>query len=90
MTGMYVNPNDYVWVRLTDAGLKFYRDDATEWNKKHPQCGRRNYPDLENGWYKTQFWHLMNLFGNTFSLGGSFPFMDMCFEQPTKPAGEPQ
>ena len=57
-----MNINEYVWVRLTDAGYE--RHTPYSWD------------EAGNGWYRFQLWDLMAIFGRHLHIGSTPLFED--------------
>jgi hypothetical protein len=60
------NVNHFVWVRLTDVGLKHLRTPEHEWRLK--------FLRTEDGWSQWQLWDLMYVFGPLMGNGFPVPF----------------
>lgn len=78
MADVSINLNDTVRVRLNDVGLAIYRKDAEALHAVLPEKARANFP-LEptlwpDGTYRTQMWHLMQMFGPHLALVCDTPF----------------
>jgi hypothetical protein len=78
-----INPNDYVRVRLTEAGKRLLvrsTDELNEWLKKRgPQCTyRAKVPEWDkDGWIRDQFHSIMGHFGDCWKLGSELPFTEL-------------
>jgi hypothetical protein len=70
------NLNDWVKVKLTDKGKNIYYHQFDAINQTYEkQIIKPHYPELtEDGYYKTQLWCLMNLFGEHLYMGFDPPF----------------
>ncbi len=69
--GTAFNVNDYVWVRLTDAGRKHHR----EWYEaRYPMLPYRAPDESADGWSKWQLWALMKEMGEACNMGMPLPF----------------
>lgn len=69
------NVNDYVWVKLTPAGLKILERNFYELRRAFPNLPKQFLPpsvDAE-GYTKYQLWALMHDFGNHMVMGGQSP-----------------
>ena len=66
---MEMNINEYVWVKLTEAGEEAY-------NKHFKNLGIEPPPlkKTRDGWLKFQMWRLIQYFGSQCYLGGKGPF----------------
>jgi len=68
------NVNDYVKVKLTEAGINELRNQHEELKKRGYE-GDFKTPEVdENGYTKYQLHYLMNLFGHLMHLGFCVPF----------------
>lgn len=74
-----VNANVNVKVRLTDYGVSILKNRHDELNEYIRICGGQGFGEFElnldeNGYYTTQLWTLMNIFGKTTTIGSENPF----------------
>lgn len=71
------NINDYVYVKLTDAGRMEIRRQAEEledyWKKPRGTFSNHKEEDAD-GWSKWQMHELMNTFGGMTFVWGKLPF----------------
>lgn len=82
VSNVAVNINDYVKVKLNQAGkdIYFHRDDETrrayaERNGYYPACFQPKYPEVdENGYSKFQLWEFMKIYSDYMDLGKALPF----------------
>lgn len=69
------NLNDYVKVKLTDKGKEIFRKDRERLNHMGVRWHFNTEPELDvDGYYKTQLWSLMELFGEHICMGCDVPF----------------
>ena len=72
-----INLNDHVRVKLTKRGMVAFMERRLELNRSL-RPGAQPFPlqpDLdEEGFYRTQLWHLMQVFGHLCMLGPEPPF----------------
>lgn len=69
------NINDYVWVRLTDAGKIACRRQHDELRRQYPMIGKYVPPETDaQGYSRWQLWQLMQTFGPSISHGSPVPF----------------
>jgi hypothetical protein len=69
------NVNSYVRVRLTDKGRELHRADWDSLLKPlKPPRWEYQPPQENDGWWRTQAWHLMQLFGPHITMGMPAPF----------------
>lgn len=72
-----IHLNDTVKVKLTPHGLRHYREKQSSFNASLPARIKPfpiDPPLDEEGFYQTQLWQLMNLFGSSLYMGGPMPF----------------
>lgn len=72
--GVYTefNLNDYVWVKLTDAGRVAHRN---HWERLSFGTVHDYKPvDEIDGWSRWQLWELMQVFGGSLYNGCNVPF----------------
>lgn len=76
-----ININAKIRVKLTPEGIYHYAKKMEEMRRKHPNLTIYKYPreDAE-GRYTTQFWSLMQDFGDACILGFPAPFTDIEIE----------
>ena len=77
-----INPNDYVRVKLTEAGKRLIVkgiDAANDMLRARKQDTMRfSVPKWdEDGWIRGQFHSLMSYFGESWKLGNDAPFSEM-------------
>lgn len=81
-----VNANMGVRVRLTKHGIKILQERYDELTKTYDKIwgikpGESTLGSTEDGWYRTQLWMLMNIFGPHMGMGKPEPFyLDMIIE----------
>lgn len=70
------NANDYVYVKLTEKGLRILREQDARLRKLWPQLPpyREPLPD-ERGFFRCQLWELMQNFGPHMGMG-----LNNCFD----------
>lgn len=80
------NVNDYVWVKLTPAGLEILRQETNQLRRSFPRLLEFTPPSVdENGYTQYQLWALMKDFGEYMLWGGTSPFeTNMFFETKEK------
>lgn len=73
-----LNMNESVKVKITDFGIKVLKQRHDELNEKiKARGGKGTKFELkldEDGYYTTQLWHLMNIFGEYAGLAAEPPF----------------
>jgi len=79
MKELKFNINDEVRVRLTDIGREIYFHKNDKMNERiHCFKGKpfpQKFPEEDaDGWYTTQLWELMKLFGRHINMGSKNPF----------------
>jgi hypothetical protein len=78
-----ISPNDFVRVKLTEAGKQLLVRSTDELNEclkqRGPQCTfRARVPEWDrDGWLKDQFHSIMGHFGDCWRLGSQMPFIEM-------------
>ena len=80
---MPTTPNDYVRVKLTEAGRKILRAQRKALIESYPNStlGGDGIPNEdEDGWSRWQLWWLISTFGETHA-GSQMPFDDFEIEQ---------
>lgn len=85
---MKINLNEKVKVKLTDLGIKILKQDHDKTNELLKQHGGKGNPFIlrldEEGYYETQLWHLMSVFGQHLGSGLDSPFdMDLVLNETT-------
>lgn len=70
------NVNDYVYVKLTDVGLRILKENYNELNKFVNGFLDDYQPPKEDidGWSRWQLWSLMEKLGNKCGSGVEIPF----------------
>ena len=72
---MKINVNDYVKIKLTEAGRSELKKQYRELEKEYSIVGHIGMPkEDEDGWSKWQLWRVMQVFGSTLHLGMNEPF----------------
>lgn len=75
MKTFHFNHNDYVSVTLTKEGAEFLSRKRKEFYDAYPQIKTRSKEVFRGGEiYRTQFWSLMDDFGEVLQLGVQSPF----------------
>jgi hypothetical protein len=75
-----VNVNIAVKVKLTDFGISILKDRHDELNESIKSRGGQGFGEFElkldeDGYYKTQLWTLMNIFGDAMTMAANeIPF----------------
>lgn len=70
-----VNLNHTVKVRLTDKGRDIYYHQNDKLNQQYNKIMiKPKYPVEVNGYYSTQLWNLMAIFGEHIFMGMDIPF----------------
>lgn len=72
---MEMNINEYVYVRLTKAGLKTYTKHYTDLGIAPPKLTQFGW-NLTSQYSRFQLWELMNIFGPAVYHGSESQFMD--------------
>ena len=67
---MKFNINDYVKVKLTNRGRDIYYHRNDELNKIPNVHFEPEYPKESDGWFKEQFWIIMEIFGGKHMMMG--------------------
>lgn len=74
-----VNANMRVKVKLTDIGVSILKNRHDELNTLIKYRGGQEFGEFElkldeDGYYTTQLWTLMNIFGSAMTMGSKNPF----------------
>lgn len=83
----FLNLNAIVKVKLTEQGMKWhYQNHVDFWEKVgRPAPYEYSLPLIkEDGFYYTELWHLMQIFGKYLMNGGGIPFEDLQIVVPEK------
>lgn len=85
------NINDYVSVKLNDAGREILRQDHEAFRRMVPNTRAFVPPEEdEDGFSRFQLWDLMHKFGPHISLGRIPPFETTIRFSSAKPAADPK
>ena len=68
---MFINVNDYGWFKLTELGLRIYRE---YWNEVLPNEVEKPFLLTVNGYSRLLLWEAMEIFGQHMHIGGNVPF----------------
>jgi len=84
-----MNTNEFVWVKLTKAGLEHYEENARDKVERGGPRGDYSVDDFfsiemsllrqaecTNGFYEFQLWRLMNIFGPKMTMGLQKPLFE--------------
>ena len=68
------NINNYVKVKLNDKGIEILKDRHEELNRRLAMFGGKGFDKFKlrvdsEGYYKTQMWSLMEMFGESIGIG---------------------
>lgn len=75
MRELTVNLNDYVKVKLTDAGREYLKQYAAEFNKQYPKVNiRMERKEDRHGYSRWQLHDLINTFGGGVAIGKDLLF----------------
>jgi hypothetical protein len=86
-----MNINDVVWFRLTDEGIKRYKEYLLNFSKGFPQKLQdlfiKSYDELEpdeHGYIELQLWEVMHIFGPHLYVGSHPLFVnnEILFKEP--------
>lgn len=74
------NINDYVSVRLTEAGKKLHRQQYEQLSADYPKLQSYQEPKTDAmGYSQWQFWYLMQTFGPYISMGSESPIETVAY-----------
>lgn len=74
------NVNDYVWVKLTPAGLEVLKKNNDQVRSWYPRLPEFTPPPADSdGYTRHQLWALMKDFGAYMTWGGESPFETKVF-----------
>lgn len=74
-----MNVNMEVKIKLTGFGISILKEKHDELNQRIYENGGQGFGEFEikldeEGYYKTQLWNLMNVFGEYMTMGFIVPF----------------